>query len=271
MKSISIEELCEGIELQNEVKSAVLDFYQHFDFSAVDSYLQMLKNKETQAEARDSLKAVFGNDNRQIKILSCMLFCAAELYAWYREKGISEEIYFDTMKCFTRFIEECKTMTGVYAFDRDWWTSRQVGGTLFRIGALEYEMKEFNGQPVISLHIPSDANFTEESCNSSIAMAKDFFATYFEEYADADYICHSWLLAPELKELLCENSNILKFQRRFKIQKVDYGDTGYIEWVYKVKNCAIQDLPEKTSLQKRMKQYLLQSNQIGLGLGIMEN
>ncbi len=270
LKSISIEELCERIELQSEIKKEVMFFCNGFDFSTLNPYLQMLKQRETEAEARRILKQLFGNDDRQIKMLSCMLFCAAEIYKWYQKKGISEEIYTDTMKCFTRFIEECKAITGVYAFDREWWTSRQISGRLFRIGALEYEMKFLDNCPVVSLHIPSDALFTEESCNRSISMAKIFFETYFTSFAQANYICHSWLLAPELKELLGEDSNILKFQRRFDIQKVDYNSYEYIEWIYKVRSCAVEDLPEKTSLQRNMKQYLLHSNRIGTALGIMK-
>lgn len=38
------------------------------------------------------------------------------------------------------FLEEAYERTGRYVFDRYWWTGRQAGCHLFRIGELEYEI-----------------------------------------------------------------------------------------------------------------------------------
>ena len=90
----------------------------------------------------------------------------------------------------------------------------------------------------------------------------------FPDYRDKDYVCHSWLLAPELKALLPEDSHILDFQRRFRIQEVDYQGQEYVEWVFKTGNARVADYPENTRLQKSMKKYLQEGGKIGNGFGV---
>ncbi len=189
----------------------------------------MLYLTVTMNEAWLELQTILGDDEGNIKILTCMLKASADAYAIYKTKGISDKIYFDTMKCYTRFINETYKMTGRLYFDRYWWTARQAGGHLFRIGEFEYEMKHIDDKIVISIHIPSDA----------------------------EYRCHSWLLDSQLKVMLNENSNIICFQNRFEI--FDEGEIGtdFIEWLYNTESTDYSALPENTALQRNMKIHLL--------------
>lgn len=267
---MELSELCELINLQKEIRTKVESFFREFKFEEIKEILFKLKNNITEKKAREELKQLFFPDEKNIKILSCMLFCALEEYELYKTKGIPKDIFVETMKCFTRFIEECKQITGEYAFDREWWTSRQISGSLFRIGALEFEMREWNRKDVISIHIPSDVAFSIENCKESIKQAKCFFKKYFIGFSKTKYICNSWLLSPELISLLPEKSNIIKFQTLFDIYLIKYDNNEYIEWVFQKRNCDLSDLPEKTTLQRNMKQFLLSGNAIGTGLGILK-
>lgn len=267
---MNLQKLCEKIELQPEVKTEVDKFNSTFDFETISDDLEKLKNMNTEKEARIHLDKFFSDDPNHFKILTCMLLCAVDTYKIYQEKGIDEKIYIDTMKCFTRFISECKESTGVYAFDRAFWTPRQICGVLFRIGELEYEMKSFKNKNVISVHIPSDSIFTEEKCNDSFNQAKLFFKKFFNEFENVDYICESWLMMPDLKLFLRDDSNIVKFQNRFEIKEIYYDDKEFLQWVFKKKNCDIKDLPEKTSLQRKLKQHLLNGGKFGAALGILK-
>lgn len=266
---MNLETLCQGIALPEELQREVFKFYGSNTFSYVKDQIDGLKTMETEAAAREKLKHLFGEDEKQIKMLTCMLVCAAKQYTWYKKTGISDDIFYATMRCFTRFVKECKKITGICAFDREWWTARQVSGVLFRIGELEYEMRKEHSKPIVSIHIPSDAILTKECCDQSTADAKIFFKKYFPEYSNAEYICHSWLLAPELSLLLPETSHILAFQKRFFLRDVDYSGTEYIEWVFKTRGAKTADLPEESTLQKNMKQYLLDGGKIGSGFGIL--
>lgn len=267
---MNICELCDKINLQNEIAEKVIEFSSNFDFDIVNRYINDFKNYDKMLEARIQIQNTFGEDEKHIKILSCMLKAAVDIYDYYKSQEISDDIYIATMKCFTRFIDECYKMTGEYAFDREWWTARQVGGHLFRIGELEYEKKHINGKPVIGIHIPSDADFSREVCDSSLNSAFNFFAKFFPEYKDCEYRCHSWLLAPELKNMLSPNSNILSFQNRFTVIDNGEPDTEFIGWLYNTKSTDYVKLPENTSLQRNMKKYLLSGGTIGNALGILK-
>lgn len=259
--------LCDRIYLPVEIREKVITYYNTDDFGRTGRFLEGLKKRETEEGVRRELEKTLEPDPGKIKMLTCMLQCGADLYRWYEEKGIPERIFFDTMGCFTRFIKECREMTGAWAFDREWWTGRQISGTLFRIGELEYEMLD-DSERKVSIHIPSDAVLTREKCDASMEAAESFFARFFPDYQDKDYVCDSWLLSPELKELLPWDSHILDFQRRFRILKVDYQGEDYREWVFKTKNARIVDFPENTRLQKNMKRYLLEGGKIGNGFGV---
>lgn len=266
--AMELKRLCEGIHLQEEIRGEVEAFYHSPDFAGTEVFLEGLKRMETEAQAREELGRYLGDDPKKIRMLTCMLVCGADLHRWYQEKGISDRIFFDTMGCFTRFVKECREITGDYAFDREWWTARQVSGQLFRIGALEYERKGEKDKAVISIHIPSDAILTGENCDRSMEEARAFFGKHFPEYRDRDYICHSWLLAPELGRLLPADSHILAFQRKFRIVDVDYQGADYLQWVFKTRDLPLEKLPEKTLLQRNMKRHLSEGGKVGSGFGV---
>ncbi len=249
--------LCNEINLQTEIKNRVLDFADNFNFDTVDKQLKDFLTYEKMSEALIELQAILSPDEDNIKILACMLKASVDIYDIYKAKGINYEIYFATMKCYTRFIDETCKMTGKIYFDRYWWTARQAGCNLFRIGTLEYEMKHIDDKVVIGLHIPSDADFSPSSVDESLTNAKTFFAEHYPELADCEYRCRSWLLDSQLKGMLSENSNIISFQNRFEIFDEGEVDTEFIEWLYHTKSTNYHDLPENTSLQRNMKKHIL--------------
>ena len=108
------------------------------------------------------------------------------------------------------------------------------------------------------MDIPADADLSAERCDESFRMAEQFFAEYFPETAGSKFACDSWLLSPALKELLPEESRILQFQNRFEVKSWNKEEDAYLEWVFKRKDLPLEKLPEETSLQRKMKAYVLQ-------------
>ncbi|MBU5461225.1 acyltransferase domain-containing protein [Lachnoclostridium sp. MSJ-17] len=254
---MNISTLCERISLQPEIKSRVIEFANGFDFNSVNKQLNGFQNYEMMSEALAKLQTILGEDPDNIKIFACMLKASADVYEIYKSKGISDEIYFATMKCYTRFIDETYRMTGKLYFDRYWWTTRQSGCHLFRIGELECEIKHIDGDIVIGIHIPSDVDFSPSAIDVSLVSARQFFSNHYPKLSNAEYRCHSWLLDRQLKEMLNDSSNILSFQNRFEI--FDEGEVGtdFIEWLYNTKSTDYAALPENTSLQRNMKKHIL--------------
>jgi len=253
------------------MKKGVCEFVGTYDLSKVEEYVQGLTQADAAADTYEKLTKAFEEDEAKIKELACFLLAACRTYENYKEKGISEKIFFDTMKCFPRYTEETKVMKGYYEFDRGFWTYRQSSMLLFRLGQLEFEMrKDEEGQKVMGVHIPSDAVLTDANVDESLKMAEEFFAKHYPDYADVEYSCYSWLMAPKLKELLDEDSNIVHFQNRFHVHTEDREPLSVLEWVFKVKpDTAFADLPEKTSLQRKIKALLLQGDNVGIGIGTL--
>jgi len=192
-------------------------------------------------------------------------------------KDLPEDVWIATLKCFTRFVNEHFRATGAYAFDRGFWTTRQINARLFRIGELEYELREDENSRAISLHIPSDTRMTPDLLNKSVAEARAFLARYFPDWADLPMTCHTWLLSPALKSMLPENSNILRFQRAFDISEVNPDTDGAITWVFNLTGRqkaelhpeALSNLPEDTTLQRRMKALLMAGGKPGEARGTL--
>jgi len=265
---MTLTELCNKIDLQKEVKITVQNFANNFDFSTINYIFKDFMIYEKMESSLTQLQNILKEDKDNIKILTCMLYGATKSYNFYKEKKIADKIFFDTMKCFTRFINESFSKNKKYYFDRSFWTTRQIGCHLFRIGELEYEIippkqaDNLESETVIGLHIPSDCNFSPESVEQSIQQAKFFFQTHFSILGNPIYQCHSWLLDQQLKDMLKPNSNILSFQKRFEIFNKGNFNTEFIEWVFNTNTTDYSTLPEKTSLQKNIKNHILTGGKI---------
>jgi hypothetical protein len=158
---------------------------------------------------------------------------------------------------------------GKPSFGRAFWNYRHLNCTLFRIGALEYELLEKNGERKISVHIPSDADLSPESLDESFACARRFISAKFPDYADAVIYCESWLMYPTLHELLPEGSRILGFQDRFEITRVNSASSHHLVYIFHRADCTdLSALPEDTSLQRRVKKYLIEGGGICSAYGV---
>ncbi len=215
-------------------------------------------------ELHDELK----DDERGFKMLYVMLRAALESKGAYDRYKIPFDIFVATMGCFSRFVREYKVYSGVYGFDRWWWAHRQLSLRLFRIGALEYELTETNGEFEIAIHIPSDTDFSPLEIDGSLTRARAFFDRC-DIYKKAKYSCCSWLLSPALRRVLPCESRILQFQNRFKVEKLNDQDESYKLWVYKSSSLSPSEFPENTSLQRNLKRYVLEGGKVGEGYGVL--
>ena len=237
--------------------------------SGAERYIDGLCTKDYDRYAHE-LNTTLGEDEGGFRILSVMLEAALRAHGEYQRRGISEEIFFMTMGCFPRFIGEHLESFGCYGFDRWWWTGRQTSLSIFRIGSLEYELGENDEDRWISVHIPSDADLSEDAVDSSLLNARAFLKKFFPAYAGAKFHCHSWLLSPALAKLLPVESKINRFRERFNILGTDEDADDYKLWVFKNKALSIDEFPENTTLQKKMKAYLMQGGKVGCAWGFIQ-
>lgn len=267
---MELQEFYHSILLQPEMISRLEQAKREVDLESLEIPLQNLMNQDTAKETYLSLKDLFQEDTDHICLLYCQLECARCSGMRYQKLGIPKKIFLDTMKCFSRFLEESKKKNGRLCFDRGWWTYRQISMQIFRIGALEYELKEYQSLPVIALHIPSDADLSPQAVDESLAEAKRFFRSFYPNYYCRAYICDSWLLSPSLRPFLPSESHILAFQNRFQILDEDPENLEYLEWLFQVhKETPVCELPEGTRLQQQVKEAMMKGEKIGSAFGIM--
>jgi hypothetical protein len=264
---MTLKEICENIQLPVPVTKQVLSWEKMIDEKPLAPYISKLNDPSAWEEAVKNLETALGEDPDGIKMLTVQLGCAARAHDSYEKRGISEQIFTDTMRFCTRFVTEHDEVFGTYAFDLGWWFPREISLHEFRIGVLEYEMFEEEGKKLINVHIPSDADLGLESVRQSVHDARAFFAKYFPEYSEADYVCDSWLLSPTLEQLLPEDSRILAFQKLFERIRVNEQGNYGVRWVYGRTDLPYAELPERTSLQRTLKAHLMAGGCVGEAYG----
>ena len=214
--------------------------------------------------------------------LTVFLAAACHTRNKYKELGISDSIFLDTMGCFKRFLEETKEITGNWIFDRGFWVWRQTSCLLFRLGTLEFEYWKAEGilpdeikenDMAISVHIPSDAVLTEEKLAESYEAMRTFWTAHENQLCPMGkpkiVFCSTWLLSPELQKLLPENSGIRRFASEYRIYHQNLENKGFYRWLFNGRK-ELDTLPENTSLQRAVKKHLTAGGKIGIASGVWE-
>lgn len=264
---MQLRDFFEEIGLLPQAREIALAYNEKYDHEALAPLWEKLYSAATREEGLAALRETFGKDEDGMKMFVCQSNCALHTHDLYAERGISERVFTDTMKFLSRFIRTEFENTGKIAYRWGWWFPRQLALLEFRIGQLEYEMLEEDGEKKISIHIPSDTDLSAGAVQASLEQAHAFFANYFPAYAQCDMYCDSWLLSPALPKLLPPSSNIIQFSRRFEILHTDEDSMAVLDWICPDPNVPLEQLPEKTSLQRAVKAHLLAGGKIGWTAG----
>ncbi len=246
-------------------------------------YCEGLVNPDTAFVTWEKLKTLAGGaDPEGMRLLTIYLAAACLTRDEYCAAGISDAVFWDTMACFSRFLLDEHLHTGIFAFTRGFWAWRHLSCRLFRLGTLEFEyalLEEHQltpkgmgpGEPVLFVHIPSDAKLTEAALADSYRAARRFFTDHGAQVCPAGapqaVLCHTWLLSPTLQTLLAPTSGIRRFAQDYTVLAVDTGDESFYLWLFHGKKPP-EPLPLETSLQRVVCDYLQRGGKIGAAYGI---
>lgn len=154
-------------------------------------------------------------------------------------------------------------------------------GNLIQIGRLQYEIgvKNFDKldkcfqekHQYIYIHIPRGDNLNEQEVDESFKLADEYIKKYYPELDGQmlAFYTQTWLLSPEVKEILPFDSNIVKFQEKFTIVEYEENIGDFLNFVFDEVLGRVQysELPEKTILQRELKKKILNGDKLHLGLG----
>ncbi len=265
------QELYRIIDLPDEVIYALEKYGKARTVTISSELASKLIRRSSWDDAIKELNALIGEDENGIGILWELLELVCKYtYPEYKRREIPDKIFADTMHWCTRYVNEHKQKRGYYAFTMAWWFPRLLSLNEFRIGTFSYEFID-GGKREISLHIPSDGSLAREDIFASIKDFLAFLKSYYPDWCDVPIVCNTWMLSPALEELLDGTSRILAFKNMFEIDKTDPDATWFMEYIFPGYSEVGDSLPEKTSLQRRLKKHLLEGKRLGSAKGHLKD
>lgn len=153
------------------------------------------------------------------------------------------------------------------------WGSRFMKGHIIQVGSLQYELKKryLEQEDVIFIHIPRNTKLDYESIQDSFRKAPQYVNKYLSTN-NLKYVTSSWLLSPELKNILSSDSNIMKFQDCFNLIGVEENTKDFLNFVFNAPlfEGDYEALTSDTTLQKGIKNKLLNKEKLHIGIGILK-
>lgn len=209
-----------------------------------------------------------------------LIFCAERTRENYRQAGYAQDLYWDSMKDLKYKMEETHQLYGIWGVYCGPWLASFLLMKCFCLGRLQFEIlpSEFQytlagctlspHQSVVNIHIPSFGRLDYETVLDAYSRAAKFFGHLFPDNG-VWFHCETWMLYPEVNALLPEG-NMKRFSEDFAIVHacIDPNQDDR----YRVFMCPdtvpVAAYPEKNTLQRALKAWLLQGNTMGVGFGL---
>lgn len=213
-------------------------------------------------------------------MLAVCLLLTHVSHRYYREHGMDEEVYIDSMKDIRVWTKTCvdnRHHLGVYQYG---WIRNFWRGDIVRLGRLEFHIVKYNhsepytacgitvkeGDPVINTHIPADGHMDPEAVQDAFCRAY----RYFGRTGITPIVCDSWLLYPKNRLFCAPDSRMVAFLDNFTIlRSKDAPESGDLWRVFGHQPSWDPDsLPDDTPLRRQLKAHLKAGGTMGYGYGI---
>ena len=168
--------------------------------------------------------------------------------------------YEDEEGSYTAYVEETEDEWIGQPFKENGFVSEEK----IELSKHEWEIVLQKGDPVLGLHIPPFGRMSPEQIDKTIEEAKIFAKEHFPDYPYKAFTCSSWLMDPQLDEILEADSNIVKFRQRFHSLARKSNGTAVFNFIFNKPNMnfEIKDLPEETKLQRALKKQYVEGKVI---------
>ena len=276
-------ELFEKIALKIENSKSFSERFQ----KTLDKYL-LPEAHDFGGMCDDMKKLAFCYRVKEYSLTCVWLIVASEkMLELYREKGIDEQIYWDSMMDLKYKFQECVDCKEVYGTFVGHWYTGFFQLNRFALGRFQFENSTFGaqdefttsagikikrGDKTIGFHIPSSGvPLTDEVRFDAYKKAYEFFKDQRREDGLVIFECGSWLLYEGNKEILPENSNTVKFINDFEIIKSEAKDKFNDAWRIFAKSGykAPKHWYDDTSMRRAFKNHVLNGGKTGSGHGVI--
>jgi hypothetical protein len=157
--------------------------------------------------------------------IQAFLDTVPDIRRYHAERGIPDDISWATLADLGQQIKVNRRTHGDYGLETHWWMTIHWTGQIYALGRLQYLLHQVPadkpvpgtepGEWIIGVHIPETGPLTPELVDDSLQQAREFFPRYFPEYPVRTANLWSWLIDPYLLDQLPQDSNMVKFGRRF--------------------------------------------------------
>jgi hypothetical protein len=198
------------------------------------------------------------------------------------DRGIDEAITWATLDNIGVRVVGHRAETGRLGFDGAFWLSQHVRGQIYRLGRLQFNLGAVGwepgpddgfglGDPLLGVHIPPGSPLAPEACDASFARARPFFDRHVPGGPRRIASCGSWLLDPQLADMLAPTSNIVRFQRRFTPvpERSWPGDEAVLHFVFGNPRADPASLTPVTTLERAIVEHLGAGGHFSTRLGWM--
>lgn len=181
-----------------------------------------------------------------------LIAAADDVRAYHRSRGIPAQISEGSLADLGQQAWVHRRTYGAFGLHTYSWMATPFTGNLYWLGRLQFNIVRHGGEWVVSTHIPESGPLSPELVDESFRQAAAFFAEHFADYPTRLFHCGSWLLDPQLLEVLRPESNMSKFQQRWTLDgEIGPGDEDAIFFVFRRRGAIDRStLPRETSLQR---------------------
>ena len=225
--------------------------------------------------------------------LFTLLYELIPLKSFFDSKNIPNNIFYDSLDDLNFRINRYYDTNDEYGVsERDvLWLRFIYKGEIFDLGSLRFQKFHFSyaeieragydymplsdymkkrfpeGEPIINVHIQTNADLQPEKIEESFEMAHDFFTTYFPEHKYTFFTCRTWMLYPPTQEILPTNSNITAFANRFDIIATNQNAKQALDRIYGTSDMAVIKAMDKPSSLAEMAYKNLEK--LGVAAGVI--
>jgi hypothetical protein len=106
------------------------------------------------------------------------------------------------------------------------------------------------GDVVLDLHIPGDTPLTLDAIREALSRSETFFDHFYPGRLFKAWVCDSWLFSPQLRHMLPEQSNIVRWQREGYLLPNDAGPEDFLNFVFGSSHIDPDTAPRDTRLRR---------------------